>query len=70
VSIVLDNDSRHTRLRFLRWAREVGVTLRFVELGRLTLNANAESFNGRLRDECLNQNWLFALPEIRETMET
>jgi hypothetical protein len=62
-AIVLDNDSRLTSLRFLRWAREAGVTLHFIEPGKPIQDAFAECFNGRLRDECLNENLFFLLPE-------
>ncbi len=37
-----------------RWAYEAGVTLDFSRPGKPTDNAFVESFNGRLRDECLN----------------
>jgi putative transposase len=46
------------------------VTLHFIELGKPIQNAFAESFNGRFRDECLNENLFFSLPETRETVET
>ena len=41
----------------LTWAHERGVTLRLIESGNLNQNAYIESFNGRLRDECLNEHW-------------
>jgi len=66
---VLDNDSRFTSLRFLRWARETGVALHFIQPGKPIQNAYAESFNGRLRDECLNENWFASLAEAREVIE-
>jgi len=66
---VLDNDSRFTSLAFLRWARETGVALHFIEPGKPVQNAFAESFNGRLRDECLNENWFLSLAEAREVIE-
>lgn len=40
-----------------RWAYENGVTLDFSRPGKPTDNAFVESFNGRLRDECLNTHW-------------
>jgi putative transposase len=67
--IVLDNDARFTSLRFLRWVREAGVTLHFIEPGKPIQNAFAESFNGRFRDECLNENWFWSMPETREIVE-
>jgi putative transposase len=68
-AFLMDNDSRFTSLRFLRWAREVGVELHFIEPGKPIQNAFAESFNGRLRDECLNEDWFISLAEARETIE-
>jgi len=68
--IVLDNDPRFTSLRFMRWAREAGVTLHFIEPGKPIQNAFIESFNGKFRDECLNENWFLSLGETREIVET
>ena len=42
------------RRLFDTWAYEKGVELRFIEPGKPSQNAFAESFNGRFRDECLN----------------
>jgi len=63
--IVLDNDPRFTSLRFMDWAREAGVNLHFIEPGKPIQNAFIESFNGRFRDECLNENWFSSLEEKR-----
>ena len=68
-AFLMDNDSRFTSLRFLRWSREVGVELHFIQPGKPAQNAFAESFNGRLRDECLNENWFTSLAEAREVIE-
>jgi putative transposase len=46
------------------------VTLHFIEPGKPIQNAFIESFNGRFRDECLNENWFFSLGETREIVET
>jgi transposase InsO family protein len=43
------------------WAHENGVTLRFIEPGKPNQNAHVEFFNGRLRDECLNEHWFTGL---------
>jgi hypothetical protein len=43
-----------------RWAYENGVTLDFSRPGKPTDNAFVESFNGRLRDECLNTHWFLS----------
>ncbi len=47
------------------WAHENDVALRFIEPGKPNQNAYVESFNGRLRDECLNDNWFTTLAHAR-----
>jgi len=47
------------------WAHENNVTLRFIEPGKPNQNAYIESFNGRLRDECLNEHWFTSLTHAR-----
>jgi putative transposase len=46
-----------------------GVRLDFSRPGKPTDNAFIESFNGRLRDECLNQHWFLSLDEARAVTE-
>ena len=55
-SIVVDNGPEFTAARTRRWAAENGVVPDFIQPGKPTQNAYAENFNGRLRDECLNQH--------------
>ena len=43
--------------------------MNFIEPGKPNQNAYAESFNGRLRDECLNEHWFLSLVEARDTVE-
>jgi putative transposase len=45
----------------LTWAYDCGVALRLIEPGKPNQNAYSESFNGRLREECLNEPWLTSL---------
>lgn len=52
-----------------QWAFEHGVELHFITPGKPTENAFIESFNGKFRDECLNENWFLTLPEAREKIE-
>ena len=40
-----------------------GVSLHFIQPGKPVQNAYAEKFNGRLRDACLNANWLLSLAD-------
>jgi putative transposase len=51
------------------WAYERGVKLHFIEPGKPVQNAFIESFNGKMRDECLNEHWFLSLGEARETIE-
>ena len=43
--------------------------LHFIEPGKPVQNAYVESFNGRLRDECLNERWFTTLEEARGRLE-
>ncbi len=51
------------------WAYQNGVKLDFIQPGKPMENAFIESFNGRFRDECLNENWFLSLQEAREIIE-
>ena len=51
------------------WAYRHGVTLDFSRPGKPTDNAFVESFNGRLRDECLNTHWFLSLTDARGKIE-
>ena len=55
--------------RPLTWAHEQGVKLRLIEPGKPSQNAHIESFNGRLRDECLNEHWFLNLRHARSIIE-
>ncbi len=52
------------------WAYRRGVKLNFIRPGKPVENAFAESFNGRLRDECLNINWFMSIKHAREVIES
>ena len=67
--IVLDNGPEFTAHAFLRWATQTGITLDFIEPGKPVENAFVESFNGKFRDECLNQHWFLDLTDARRTIE-
>lgn len=53
-----------------RWAYEHGVIMDFSRPGKPTDNPFIESFNGRLRDECLNEHWSPSLLHARSLIET
>lgn len=67
--IQVDNGSEFISLALDRWACEHGVTLDFSRPGKPTDNAFIESFNGSLRDECLNVHWFLSLNDAREKIE-
>jgi putative transposase len=63
--IVCDNGPEFTGRALDAWAYARGVQLHFIRPGKPIENAFVESFNGRLRDECLNENWFADLQEAR-----
>lgn len=67
--IVVDNGPEFTSKAMHRWARANGVRLRFVDPGKPTQNAYVESFNGKLRDTCLDLHWFVDLDDARTTVE-
>ena len=52
------------------WAHERGVQLLLIQLGKPNQNGYIESFNGRLRDECLDEHWFPTLLHARTEIET
>lgn len=48
-----------------QWAYANGVTLKLIQAGKPTQNAYIESFNGKFRDECLNEHWFTTLAHAR-----
>jgi putative transposase len=68
-AIVCDNGSAFTSQAFDQWAHDHGITLHFIRPGKPIENCYVESFNGRLRDECLNESWFVNLADARRTIE-
>ena len=56
-------------MAILRWTQQTRVEWHYVAPGKPTQNAFAESFNGRLRDECLNEHWFESLADARSKIE-
>lgn len=54
-TIVSDNGTEFTSMAILRWVQETGIDWHYIAPGKPTQNAFIESFNGKLRDECLNE---------------
>lgn len=67
--LVTDNGPEFTSRAMLTWSKPAGVKLHFIDPGRPVQNAFIESFNGKLRDECLNQHWFVSLEEARRIIK-
>ena len=63
--IIVDNGPEFRSRVMEAWSEQRHVSLRFIEPGKPVQNAFAESFNGRLRDECLNASWFVNLGDAR-----
>jgi Integrase core domain len=68
-SITTDNGSEFAGQAMDGWAHQAGVKLDFIRPGRPVQNGYIESFNGRLREECLNGEIFFRLTDAREKLE-
>lgn len=64
-----DNGPEFTGKAMLTRAHRNGIELRLIEPGKPNQNAYIESFNGRLRDECLNEHWFTSLLHARAVIE-
>jgi putative transposase len=69
-AIVVDNGPEFRGRALAAWSEERDVRLEFIQPGKPVQNAYVESFNGRLRDECLNANWFTSLSDARRKIET
>jgi putative transposase len=66
----MDNGTELTSIAMACWARDRKVRLHFIQPGKPTQNAFIESFNGRFRDECLNEHEFASLPHARLIIES
>ena len=64
-----DNGPEFTSRAFDAWAYRRGMKLLFIRPGKPVENAFVESFNGRFRDECLNEQWFLCLADARALVE-
>ena len=67
--IVSDNGTELTSHAILRWQQECGVGWHYIAPGKPIENAFVESFNGRFRDECLNEHLFRGLPMAHRIIE-
>ena len=64
-----DNGKEFCGRAMLTWAHQHHVVLRLIEPGKPNQNAFIESFNGRFRDECLNEHWFLNLDHAQAIIE-
>jgi putative transposase len=67
-TIVSDNGTELTSMAILRWSQETGVNWHYIAPGKPQQNAFIESFNGRLRDELLNETLFTSLNHARDAL--
>lgn len=68
-TLVLDNGPEFAGHALDLWAFQHRVTLHFIQPGKPVQNAFIESFNGKFRDECLNEHWFVTLQEAQVVIE-
>lgn len=68
-AIRTDNGKEFCGRAILTWAHARGVKLFLIQPGKPNQNAYIESFNGRFRDECLNENWFVSMAHARALIE-
>jgi putative transposase len=68
-TLILDNGPEFSETALDAWAAQHGVHLHFIQPGKPVQNAFIESFNGKFRDECLNQHWFVTLQEAQLVIE-
>lgn len=67
--ILSDNGTEFTSKAMDQWAYYHKQKHNFIEPGKPMQNGTCESFNGRLRDECLNEHWFTSLENARDIIE-
>ena len=66
LAVRTDNGPEFTSRAFMAWATAHGVRHILTQPGRPMQNGYIESFNGKFRDECLNEQWFQSLPQARD----
>ena len=69
IAIVSDNGTEFTSMAILKWVQDTGIDWHYIAPGKPQQNGFIESFNGKLRDECLNETLFSSLAEARKTLE-
>lgn len=68
-TIVSDNGTEFTSMAILQWVQNNGIDWHYIAPGKPQQNGFIESFNGKLRDECLNETLFTTLAEAKETLK-
>jgi len=68
-TLILDNGPEFASTALDAWAAQYGLHLHFIQPGKPVQNAFIESFNGKFRDECLNEHWFLTLQEAQLVIE-
>jgi putative transposase len=68
-TLILDNGPEFAGTALDAWAAQHGVHLHFIQPGKPVQNAFIESFNGKFRDECVNEHWFLTLQEAQLVIE-
>lgn len=63
-----DNGPEFTSRAFIAWTQQHGIRHLLIEPGRPMQNGYIESFNGKFRDECLNEHWFTSLAQARDVI--
>lgn len=63
-----DHGPEFTSRAFIAWTQRHGIEHRLIEPGKPMHNGHIESFNGRFRDECLNEHWFTSLAQARQVI--
>lgn len=67
--ILSDNGTEFTSNAILKWSLDNKINWKYIQPGKPMQNGYIESFNGKLRDECLNENWFLSTKDARYIIE-
>ena len=68
-AVTVDNGPEFASKALDEWAYAKGLHLNFIQPGKPQQNAYIESFNGKFRDECLNEHWFMSMRHARQLIE-
>lgn len=68
-SVTIDNGPEFAGKALNEWAFRQGLRVSFIQPGKPRQNAYVESFNGKFRDECLNEHWFLSMRHARAVIE-